>query len=232
MSNDDVPVEHLSSVPHDHRDEFLRRLAYVIPYVDAAAPGTAALSKNAALFLFATIGTERCEKAPHYTTVMRWVRRYVNAGHQARFLVPNWNFAGYCRNRLPSELEDLIAQAVTKWLSPMRPTFQWVHGWLYIKVAELNSHRAADAQLRCPSRHTLTRRCHAIDPHTRALRRDGAARATRIFRIRAPARRSMPLLERVEIDHTVIDALCPSLAEPTTREAVDHERKSTRPEKP
>ena len=129
-----------------------------------------------------------------YTLLARWRA----GGGAVSGMLPGRSAGGRGRGRVVDEVESVIAEVLrSRYLKRRRPSVASVHRSI-VRACRTRG-------LRAPSRGTVARRVAALDPRMVTAAREGpdAARSLRSAggSVPAPTR----LLERVEIDHTVID---------------------------
>lgn len=146
------------------------------------------------------------EKPPHYVTVWRWLKRYLPAGNDIRSIVDQFNRCGNHEGRLPAKLVDIMLDAVDKiYLTEERGTIQDTLDYALTEVRRENCLRVASQQLQTPQFRQIKRLIDRVPAFDRYAARYGRQAAERHFRsVLKNTVTSFPL-ERVEIDHTLMD---------------------------
>ena len=147
-------------------------------------------------------------KAPSYSTVYLWKRRYQASNGDYRVLVNHTNAKGNRTNRYPSEVLQFCHQAIeTKYLRPERNTVQKTLEDARIRVTEANKFRLPSLALPLPTRRLIKRmvdKIPAFDKHAERYGRESARKAFRF--VRGHVVTEAPL-ERAELDHTQLDII-------------------------
>lgn len=145
---------------------------------------------------------------PHWTTVYRWKRRYLNAGQDFLALVNDTKAKGNRSERYPTDVIDLVEKAIEdRYLKLERHTIQETLEYAESLVIAENRLRPQSAQLPLPSRSYVTSRIEAIPAFDRCVARHGRTIANNRFRAVRKNRLTAAPLERAEIDHTPLDLM-------------------------
>lgn len=156
----------------------------------------------------------RREKAPHFTTVLRWFDDWMTLGdiHGKACLVGSHSRKGNRHNRFGHVGEVALERGIWRWLSPNMSTeiaYAKVVSSVIAYKRVLRRHISPEElhQIDTPSLRTFQRRCADIDSYTRDYYKKGpkyAAEMYRIYKVQAlPARP----YQDVEVDHCTIDIL-------------------------
>ncbi|WP_369641566.1 Mu transposase C-terminal domain-containing protein [Acidovorax sp. A79] len=142
-------------------------------------------------------------KRPSGATVELWLRKYLRADRNAYVLADRRGFI--VRPKRISELVDeIVNQILSKsYLSLRGPTVREVHGEIKRAVNQHNRQHGTD--LKAPSERTLDRRVADIPPYIRDCKRMGVAYAKNHWRYSLFGDMSTRIMERVEVDHTLLD---------------------------
>lgn len=148
------------------------------------------------------------ESQPHWTTVFRWKKRYIDAGLDILALVDDATNRGNRNARYPAEVIEIVEKAIEeRYLQLERHTIQETLDYATSLVTSENRLRPQSAQLCIPSRRLVTSRIEKIPAFDRYAARHGRMAATRRFRSVQNHRSTAAPLERVEIDHTPLDLM-------------------------
>jgi putative transposase len=171
---------------------------------------------------------------PCVSTVIRWIRRYINSGEDARSLIPatksrgnrKRKFSGpHSNNREKQEGEgaeqlrtkehsdrqaervgELINDSINEvFLNEQRFSVQDVYDVAVVKIADENMFRAVDDYLPIPDRSSIYRIINKLDDYEIDVARYGEKIAEAKYRAYGRGPRPTMPLERVEADHTKLD---------------------------
>lgn len=146
------------------------------------------------------------ENPPHYTTVWRWLKRYLPTGNDIRSIIDRHSHCGNRENRLPAELVKILSEAIDKiYLTEERNTIQDTLDHAITEVKRENDLRIKSEQLPQPRLRQVKRMINAIPAYDRYAARYGKRAAEIYFRSVKKAPGTVLPLERVEIDHTRLD---------------------------
>jgi putative transposase len=137
----------------------------------------------------------------------RWVHDFEASGGDIRSLVSATLSSGAKgQSRLPDEVERLMQGTLEEsYLGLQRQTAQSVYLEVVHRIIEENRLRPEAAQLRLPHIATLYRRILKLNAHQVMARRLGRGAARQQFEAVQPGPLVTRPLERVEIDHSVLD---------------------------
>ena len=207
----------LGGLPSEFRGEAWRRYRLILPLLRrppeertrAAIGEYAASLRPSESRAVASLRTRSpVGEAASAGSIERWLRAFLRSGHDIRSLVPTTDRqGGKGSKRLPDEVERLIEGVLADCAArPGYRTSDDVYLMVVNRVADANAHRAPGDKLQPPGSATIFRR----------IREAGSASILRRARSRAEKRSDSPVsegprpthaLERVEIDHTLLDLL-------------------------
>lgn len=145
---------------------------------------------------------------PHWTTVFRWKKKYLQAGHDFQALLDNTKARGNRSPRYPAVASALVQKAIDEhYLTIERPTKSETLDVAISLVMNENKLRPETAQLPLPTLRHLTTLIEAIPAFDRYAARHGRTAAAKHFRAVLAHRITRAPLERAEIDHTPLDLL-------------------------
>lgn len=143
---------------------------------------------------------------PHFSTVLRWRKRFIETGEDFHALTDLSHKKGNRTARFPPPLIEAVLAAIdTKYMRPERGTIQDVLDEATIIVRRENRLLAAAAALPMPTRRLVKRLINEIPAYDRHLARHGRDSANNAFRAVTGFRTTKAPLERAEIDHTPLD---------------------------
>lgn len=217
----------LSALPEKDRDELRRRLAYVKLVEKPRVSESGAALVKASI----EIGAAQLNdlKPPSVATVYSWCKLYRQAGRDPVALVPQTKRRGNRKRRFaPEVLEVLQAVINERFLVTSRPRPTDVYSAVVVEIERLNAYRPSFDQLAVPTLRTLYREIEKLEPYAFLRGRYGKHIAEKETRHVGKGAFSSRPLERVEIDHTVLDIIAYDpklripLGRPTLTIVIDH----------
>jgi len=217
----------LSVLPEKDRDELRRRLVYVkLVEKPRVAESGAALMKASIEIGAAQLNDH---KPPSVPTLYNWCKLYRQAGGDPVALVPQTKRRGNRQRRFsPEVLEILQAVINERFLVTSRPRPTDVYSAVVVEINRLNAYRPAFDQLAVPTLRTLYREIEKLEPYTYLKGRYGKHIAEKETRHVGKGAFSSRPLERVEIDHSLLDIIAYDedldipLGRPTLTLIIDH----------
>ncbi|MEF2251290.1 integrase [Ralstonia solanacearum] len=195
----------LTCFPKEHSDEALRRRAYLVALFQP--DGSRLPSDNELRKRLAAIHSvlQDAKRPPSPLTVRRWAGRYRTKCVVQ--LVPR-----HCKKGraavIRGDLEDLLQVSLEEsYLKPERPTIAQVYEDLRSRVDSVNRGRLPSQQLRLPSAMTVRRYIARLDQYQVDCERFGKHAADKKHRNATGQLTVGKILERWEIDHTLLDVL-------------------------
>jgi len=142
-------------------------------------------------------------------SIRRWIKDYVESGNDIRVLIPNLTArGGKDKSRIDSEAEVLVEQVLKElYLQRTTITIDELVWELARQIRELNSQLPTVEQLKVPSRATVGRRIQALDIELKLEAKKGKYAARRLTTQYGEMVEPTVPLERLEIDHTLLDVL-------------------------
>lgn len=145
-------------------------------------------------------------KPPSHWTLQRWCRDWQKSQGDPRIFLPQTARRGNRRLRWSHELLKLAGDvASTGLLTKQQHTVTKFCKALEIAIADANRFRETRDQLKMPSEGSVRRFCNRIDPFEFRLARTSRKAADRTFKQFGKGVKTTRILERVEIDHTILD---------------------------
>ena len=181
-----------------------RRIAYVNAVIASGE------FKTTPAFLVPIITTAAAslsdEKPPSPATIYRWLTMYQNDNGSILGLVPDHAGKGNRGQRVSDLAKNLMDEVIDEYyLTEQRPKIIRVYELFCHKFNVLKKENPSKAKLTTPTYRTFVSYVGQIDEFTRMERQFGKLAALRKFKA---AGKGVPVtrpLERVEIDHTVLD---------------------------
>lgn len=146
-------------------------------------------------------------KVPDASTVFRWWTKMQNYGWDGRALLPQHFKKGRRSSKLTGELLELVEEAVEdQYLTPeRRPRVDAYEGACQLVLARNNTNRLEPLPL--PTRRQVDAYIDSLDAFDVWAARYGHQAAIRKFRSVLGAAVATAPLQRVELDHTVLDVM-------------------------
>jgi putative transposase len=142
-------------------------------------------------------------------SIYRWIRDYTHSGNDLRALIPATRArGGKGTSRLGDEVEAIVESAIRdRYYVREAVTIDDVVHEIAVRLEEENRSRPAHEKLDMPSRRTIARRINSMDMRSRFEAKHGKRAAKRAFSQYGDSEYSEIPLERVEIDHTLVDLI-------------------------
>lgn len=194
----------LTCFPALHREQALRRRTYLDGVMDegqSKLPSEEIMLEK--LKKIAKVIGDVC--APSICTIRRWASRYI--GKDVVKLVPKHSKKGRTAS-ITGELKVILDVVVDElYMSETPASVTEVIGELRIRIEESNLGRLPSNQLTIPSGMTVRRYIANLDPYLVDEARLGKHAAKKKHRAATGVLRVNHILERWEIDHTLLDVL-------------------------
>jgi putative transposase len=200
-------VATLDRLSDKERDVVTFRYAYVRAVVDADISGYT--PKNLLPIIMGVWlklgGRGEC---PSWSSVYRWVRRFLQEGSDIRALTSRHHKKGNRIRRYENDVIEMVRIAVqSTYLKPERNNVATVLECAETIVRRENNNRAPSMRLPSPSRYLVESAIKELDPFTVAVAREGRMAAIKKFRNITGYVVAEQVLERAEIDHTTLDLI-------------------------
>lgn len=193
----------LTCFPTSHSKEALRRRTYL----ESLTEGKTMLPSLSILRERINVVAEGLEdiRAPSISTIRRWYSRF-SSGDVVK-LVPKHSKKGRL-NAISGELEEILMGVIEDvYLKPERIDISKVIIEYQKRVDENNATRLPSRQLNKPSGMTIRRYIAELDPYEVDIHRLGKYAAKKKHRMATEVLVVMDILDRWEIDHTLLDVL-------------------------
>lgn len=189
------------------KQETRRRIDYL---VSLNKIGAFAMPRKLFLNAIADIARKWNEiSPPHFTTILRWRRKYQETGNDIRALFSEIDVrGGRGTSRLGKELDAIIDETIESTLDTQRCwSAEGIQTDIFLKVQIINSTRIEREWMKAPSLRTVQRRLAGQYAYDVCVAKHGVREAEKRFANMGRARRVDHILEIVEIDHTPLDIL-------------------------
>lgn len=151
---------------------------------------------------------QRPDRAPDVATVIRWKKRFRDAGRDITALIDPTHRKGNRASRYPSEVVAYVHDAIElKYMCLERGTIQDVVDDAKVKTIRENELRPLSNQLPLPTFKLASRMVYAIPAFERVAARYGPEVARKRFRAVLGHRTTHAALEFAAVDHSLLDLL-------------------------
>jgi len=203
-------------VPEGEREEAWRRYALIRPLLAWPAQARTRRAIEAYLSSLTSLSSSsdagraagKGDGASSRGSVERYLRAFEASGGDIRALVPATEWGGVGESRLDAEVEGIIQGVLGECrAAPAQRTVRDVYFMVVERVRVRNQGRGPEERLAPPGLSTIERRVRAAGASGEVRRRrpgPGERRAAEGVR---PGPRATRPLERVELDHTVLDLI-------------------------
>lgn len=145
-------------------------------------------------------------KPPHWVTVARWKKKYLNAGQDINSLVTRTHAMGNRIRRYPKQVLQFVDEAVDRiYLTLERKTIEDTLSHAIEMVERENKLRPDGTKLPIPTRRLIRRAIDNIPMFDRDVARYERMAAAKKYRAALTKHVTKRVLERAEIDHTKLD---------------------------
>lgn len=146
---------------------------------------------------------------PDISTVYRWAKKLQNSGKNICSLLPNYSRCGNRRPRFPEEVIEIAVSTIRKiYMNDNRNSENETISAIRDAVEAENCRRSPDKKLPKPQRKFLRNILAALDAYEVTRARYGKNAASKNFReVNTSGEIIKEPLERVEIDHTILDLI-------------------------
>lgn len=200
--------EILNQLSPSYRKHVLERLHYVRAVRGAQLPArTEATMTPVITKAFEALTAHTITKPPHWSTVLRWLIRYEEAGQDIGALIPRHRRKGRKRREVPSVLEPVIHDVIQSYyLTLERPSRLKTLSRINQRITVENRTRPLGARLPLAERWMLNRVIHdATSAYSRCAARHGEQAARVKFRGVLHLYTADRPLQRIQMDHAQLD---------------------------
>lgn len=181
--------------------EATRKYAYVKRLKEL---GIHKITEKSACSLILEIAKERDEKPPHWQTVRLWYRKYVDAGNKFSGLYPKHRFKGSREPKIDHRVLSIIRNESKRFFSLSQPTMASIVRNVEAKVIAHNLDNIENP-LVVPTYATVQNRILESSYQKQQKSRQGANSFSAELANSSSGIVTTRILERVEIDHTLLD---------------------------
>lgn len=193
----------LSCFPVKHSDEALRRRNYISAVMEGNTMIPCKETLRSKLKEISEASGDLC--APSISTFRRWYSKFL--GNNVVRLVPKHTSKGRV-NVISGELEEVLQDVINRvYLQLERQKISVVVGEYLKRLDEINATRLPSDQLIKPCGMTIRRYIAKLDPYEVDVHRIGKPAAKKKHRVAGEVLVVDSILDRWEIDHTLLDVL-------------------------
>ncbi len=143
-------------------------------------------------------------KAPHWQSVRKWLSELTNASGKIKGLYTNKNLRGNKKHRLSSIVMDIMENEIDKFIRPSQPRVSTLCRNIETEIIKYNLDNPANVQ-KVPTRNTIVKRLNKINLERRQRASKGSSTYQLGLADSIAPYSTTHILERVEIDHTLLD---------------------------
>ena len=156
--------------------------------------------------LYSETTFETFNKKPSARSVIRWLKRYLNAGNSIRGLLPSHETKGNRKSKVDPRIEEYIKTAINHFKSPECPSIATSYEKLKTLIQSENIEIVDDNEKMIPMHYTaFVKRLEKEAPKELARTREGKETARKLYRQAKLPQEISLILQRVEIDHTKLN---------------------------
>jgi putative transposase len=189
-----------SSYPEDLKEIALDRWKFVNKVIEKK------ITKYTAKWLDPVIKEvidEFAVEATTWRTLERWIQRYEVMG--MRGLIPQHEQKGNSESRVPEKTDEFITEALLKLNKSEKISYRTAHTKFKDAILIYNSTRPIEEHLPIITYQAFIPRAKRVAPYEKLVAQIGKQKADVLFKSQKKAERITKILDRAEIDHTVLD---------------------------
>lgn len=197
----------LSGLSDEAYEETIRRHSYVMEVINASLK-TFTKSTLDPVIRETWVKNGKKGNKPHWVSVWRWIKRYDAAGQDVRGLVTRNSRKGNSKRKVCEKLVEIVSEAVsTIYMTDVGSTIRDVVERAIVLVKRVNVSLPKNSQLPLPSRALVNYQIKQIPAFELMVARKGRRAAIKAFRTSKDVVVAERVLEKVEIDHTIMDIM-------------------------
>lgn len=162
------------------------------------------ITSKSASNLIAEVAKELGEKPPHWQSVRGWYKNFADAGNRMRGLYPKHRLKGGRQPKIDQKVLQIIEVESKRYFTGSQPKIASIHRNVESKVIEHNLENPGDT-LRVPTYLTVRDRLLKTSYERRQASRKGKQAFQAELAGDESGIETTRILERVEIDHTLLD---------------------------
>lgn len=169
-----------------------------------AERGVTKITEKSAGKIICEVAAELSEKPPHWQSVRGWYKSFVESGNKMRGLYPRHRFKGGREPKIEKEVLKIIRVAAKRYFSTSRPSMASVYRNVEEKIFAHNLDNLG-RPLNVPTYLTVRDRVLETNYQTKQKARKGVRALQAELASAESGIETNRVLERVEIDHTLLD---------------------------
>lgn len=150
------------------------------------------------------VASELSEKPPHWQSVRSWYKSFVESGSKMRGLYPRHRFKGDREPKIDQKVLQIIKEAAKRYFNKSQPSMASVYRNVEDKIIEHNLDHPGE-QLKVPNYLTVKSRVLEASYQSKQKARQGIRTLQAELASSESGIETTRVLERVEIDHTLLD---------------------------
>lgn len=150
------------------------------------------------------VASELSEKPPHWQSVRSWYKSFVESGSKMRGLYPRHRFKGDREPKIDQKVLQIIKEATKRYFNKSQPSMASVYRNVEDKIIEHNLDHPGE-QLKVPNYLTVQSRVLEASYQSKQKARQGIRTLQAELASSESGIETTRVLERVEIDHTLLD---------------------------
>ncbi|WP_039916591.1 Mu transposase C-terminal domain-containing protein [Cellvibrio mixtus] len=162
------------------------------------------ITAKSAEIIIREMATELDEDPPHWQSVRNWYKNFIDAGQKLRGLYPKHRFKGCCSPKIDAKVLAIIQSEAKRYYKLSQPTMASIVRNIEDKIIAHNIDNPQNP-LEAPSYLTIQKRVMAGLYHNKQKARQGARAFKAELSGAVSAIETNRILERVEMDHTLLD---------------------------
>tara|TARA_Y100001972_G_scaffold121122_2_gene164635 strand:+ start:1257 stop:3170 length:1914 start_codon:yes stop_codon:yes gene_type:complete len=166
--------------------------------------GVAKITEKSSAQVIREVASELSEKPPHWQSVRSWYKSFVEAGSKMRGLYPRHRFKGDREPKIDQAVLKIIKEAAKRYFNKSQPSMASVYRNVEEKIIEHNLDHPSKP-LKVPSYLTVQSRVLETSYQSKQKSRQGIRTLQAELASSESGIETTRVLERVEIDHTLLD---------------------------
>ncbi|WP_028875587.1 Mu transposase C-terminal domain-containing protein [Teredinibacter turnerae] len=166
--------------------------------------GVTKITEKSSVKIIREVASEINEKPPHWQSVRGWYRSFVESGSKMRGLYPRHRFKGDRAPKIDQKVLQIIKEAAKRYFNKSQPSMASVYRNIEDKIIEHNLDHP-DKQLKVPNYLTVQARVLETSYQSKQKSRQGIRTLQAELASSESGIETTRVLERVEIDHTLLD---------------------------
>lgn len=162
------------------------------------------ITEKSSTLIIHEVATELGEKAPHWQSVRGWYKNFSEAGNKMRGLYPRHRFKGDRTPKIDPKVLQIIKDVAKKYFKPSQPSMASIYRNVEERIIAHNLDHP-DGKLKVPNYLTIQSRVLEASYQSKQKARKGIRTLQAELASSESGIETTRVLERVEIDHTLLD---------------------------